>query len=154
MQATIAGSSLEAEYSALYEATREAIYLRNLLEEAGFKQPPTPLHIDNQGSICVAQGEGRHSAKKHFDLKWCLIPERVKMGHILPMKIASQDNPADAFTKCLDTQAFIPKRALLNGSSPIAVQHDIVEMINHFEEDDSPEIQGFQDPAQLEQDME
>jgi hypothetical protein len=50
-------SSTEAEYMAMSEATKEAIYLQNLLEELGTPRKLTVLHIMQQGvSFPTKQG--------------------------------------------------------------------------------------------------
>ena len=58
-QPTVALSTTEAEYMAAKEATKEAIWLRNLFNEHGFKQTqPTKIHEDNQSCIALAKESG------------------------------------------------------------------------------------------------
>ena len=53
LQTTVALSTCEAEYVALCDAVKEAIYLRHLLADLGFPIPePTPILEDN--SACIA----------------------------------------------------------------------------------------------------
>ena len=40
-------SAAEAELGALYINAREAVHIRNILEEIGHPQPPAPIQIDN-----------------------------------------------------------------------------------------------------------
>jgi hypothetical protein len=40
-------SAAEAEVGALYDNPREAVPLRNTLQEMGYPQPPTPVQVDN-----------------------------------------------------------------------------------------------------------
>ena len=37
----------ESELAALYIMANEAVYIRIILEEMGYKQPPTPMQTDN-----------------------------------------------------------------------------------------------------------
>jgi len=78
-QATIATSSVEAEYVALANATKEAIWLHTLLTELDF--PPTMatmIHADNQGCIALANNPVSHSCAKHIDIRHHFIQERIK----------------------------------------------------------------------------
>src|SRR6202035_3453106 len=50
-QKTIALSSTEAEYMALSDCSRQAIWLQTLLSELGIRIKTIPLYGDNQGSI-------------------------------------------------------------------------------------------------------
>ena len=60
-QTTIALSSMEAEYIALSEASREACWLQSLYEELGYtQQSPNLIKGDNDGSIAMAQNPQFH----------------------------------------------------------------------------------------------
>jgi hypothetical protein len=67
LQSAPALSSTEAEYMAITRAAQEAIWLRQLLEQLGFKQDsPTKLQGDNQGAIALAKNPGDHPQSKHI----------------------------------------------------------------------------------------
>ena len=69
-QPSTALSSMEAEYMALTHSSREAIWLRRLLDEVGLPQDrPTTIHVDNQGAIAFAQNPVHHGRSKHIDLR-------------------------------------------------------------------------------------
>jgi hypothetical protein len=68
-QATIALSTMEAEYVALSEAAHDAIWLRYLYGELGFIQKePVLLLGDNDGSISLTKNPQFHKRTKHIDL--------------------------------------------------------------------------------------
>ena len=68
-QSTIALSSTEAEYVALSEASREAMWLRHIYGELGFIQKePILLLGDNDGSIAMAKNPQFHKRTKHVDI--------------------------------------------------------------------------------------
>jgi hypothetical protein len=70
-QTTIALSTMEAEYVALSEASREAIWLRHLYGELGFVQKePIILLGDNDGSVSMTKNAQFHKRTKHIDLRW------------------------------------------------------------------------------------
>ncbi|CAI7893177.1 unnamed protein product [Closterium sp. NIES-53] len=68
-QELIALSSDEAEYIALCSATKEGLYLRELLEEAKLAQLPSfSLFCDNQSAIRIANKNGFANRTKHIAL--------------------------------------------------------------------------------------
>jgi hypothetical protein len=69
-QISVAVSSCEAEYVALFEASNDAAWLRNLLREFELCQgmKPTILYHDSQGSISWAR-EGGIRKVKHVGLR-------------------------------------------------------------------------------------
>ena len=46
--------AFEAEYSALFMNARHAVYLRNILEDLGYPQPPTIILCDNKCAVGIA----------------------------------------------------------------------------------------------------
>ena len=68
-QPTVATSSVEPEYIASVNATKEAIWLRTLLKELDFPQvTATIIHADNQECIALANNPVSHSHVKHIDI--------------------------------------------------------------------------------------
>ena len=49
----VAASAAEAELGALFLNTHEAKVIRLTLHELGYKQPPTPIHIDNTTAVGI-----------------------------------------------------------------------------------------------------
>jgi hypothetical protein len=77
---TPAGST-ESEYVAMYEASTEIVFLRNLLSELGFKQTePTTLFEDNAGAIDMVNGRGSFHKRKHINVKYHYTRELIKKG--------------------------------------------------------------------------
>jgi hypothetical protein len=65
-QQTVALSSTEAEYMALSDATKEAIYLRRFLKEVLDIDKQIQIMNDNQGARSLAQNPIQHSRTKHI----------------------------------------------------------------------------------------
>ena len=65
-QSVIALSSTEAEYMALTHAGKEAIWLRRLCLELGFKQCAIEVRCDNQWAVYLAKNPAFHSRTKHI----------------------------------------------------------------------------------------
>ena len=85
-QPTVALSSMEAEYMAATEATKEAIWLRTFMIELGMDvSGETFILCDNQGAMELAKNPGYHSRSKHIDIRHHFIREAVE-NKIVTMK--------------------------------------------------------------------
>ena len=110
-QATVAKSITEAEYVALSQATQEAIYLRKLLADLGYKaDSPTVLKEDNQGAIELPRNPRFHNRTKNFHF----IRERIASNEVKVVYCPSNDMLADIMTKGLARDRFQKLRNLLN----------------------------------------
>jgi hypothetical protein len=60
------------------EATKEIIWLCQLLEAIGFPQnEPTTLFADNNGAICLSEDPYFHARVKHINVRYHHIREKV-----------------------------------------------------------------------------
>ena len=101
-QQTTAASTMEAEYIAGAEATKDVIWLRSLLTELGVDQAgPTRLYCDNQAAIRLTGNPSTHARSKHIDIKHHIIRERVEMGDIEIRYIETAKQRSDCLTKPL-----------------------------------------------------
>ncbi|CAI7860938.1 unnamed protein product [Closterium sp. NIES-53] len=80
-QSEIAQSSGEAEYMAMYQAIKEIVLLRKLLEDMGAEQEgPTPLFSDSEAAIGMANNPILNGLNKHMKIKWHWVRQMVKEG--------------------------------------------------------------------------
>lgn len=100
-QRTVALSTAEAEYMALAEAAKEAIYLRRLLQELGSRVCSITLHSDNVSAQKLALNPVHHARTKHIDIRYHFIREVVQSGQVIVDHVASGDMAADILTKPL-----------------------------------------------------
>ena len=107
-QTLVALSTKEAEYTAFTEASREALWLRQLLLDIGSRggsqpetQDATIIHADNQGAIKHASSEGVTARTKHFDISLRHARDLQQKGIVRFTYIQSAENTADVFTKGL-----------------------------------------------------
>src|SRR5882762_3940033 len=113
-QKTVAQSSCDAEYIAVSEVAREAMWLQMLTTELGF--PPlcaTPLLCDNQAALVLTEDPSFHTCAKHINTKWHYIRECTENNSIAVSYVPSRDNVADILTKALPAQAFLRLRSFL-----------------------------------------
>lgn len=113
-QATVVTSSTEAEYTATFEVSKEAIWLCTLLTEIQFTlSQPTPLLCDNNSAISLSNNPSHHNCSKHFDIKLHFLREYVQVGEIRTAYINTKDNIADIFTKALHPQQFLSLHSMI-----------------------------------------
>ena len=102
LQQTVALSTSEAEYMAACAAAQEAIFQRQLLEDMGFPQKgPTVIYEDNTGAIAMSENPVSHNRTKHIDIKYHFVRERVELGEIKLVHVATENQLADLLTKSL-----------------------------------------------------
>eukprot|EP00253_Pinus_taeda_P034587 PITA_34587 len=113
-QAAISLSSAEAEYRGAIEASKEALWLRQILSEFGFQQQhPTKLWCDNQSAIQLCKDPVQHQRSKHIELHMHFIRKLIH-DHVLEVQYCSTDDQvADIFTKALTEAKFTKLRYML-----------------------------------------
>ncbi|KAF7371923.1 Reverse transcriptase Ty1/copia-type domain-containing protein [Mycena venus] len=101
-QPTVALSTMEAEYIALSHAVRENLWLRQLFSELDCSETsPTPVFVDNRGTIDFTFNAGFHARSKHIDIRHHFIRDAVASNEVSLHHCASEENVADIFTKPL-----------------------------------------------------
>ena len=115
-QKCIADSTMEAEYVAACEAAKEAVWLKNFLVELdvvrGLPKSIT-LYCDNSGAVANSKEPRSNKSSKHIERKYHLVREIVERGDAQVVKIGTEDNLADPFTKALTIMSFDKSRVLL-----------------------------------------
>ncbi|CAI7932335.1 unnamed protein product [Closterium sp. NIES-54] len=103
----IALSSAEAEYIVLCSATKEGLYLRELLEEAKLAQLPSfSLFCDNQSAICIANKNGFANRTKHIALRYFFVKDEIEKGRLELSYCPTSEMAADYVTKKLGKHKF------------------------------------------------
>lgn len=105
-QQTIALSTMEAEFMATCDATKELIWLKQFLYELGEHQNPVKLYVDNQAAIRLICNPVYHQRSKHIDVRYKFIREKVEQGTLIVEYIESSNQLADFLTKALSCQKF------------------------------------------------
>eukprot|EP00961_Rhodomonas_salina_P234677 3171688-Rhodomonas_salina.1 len=93
-------SSAESEYVQITLACQEIMYLREILDNLGFKQGATLLYEDNQAAIAICNNPCHRSRTRHIARRyhwiWQLIKDRAVFVEYIPR--------ADIFTKPLGAE--------------------------------------------------
>ena len=99
-------STTEAEYMAITEAVKEAIWLHRLLEDLGVGQKHLVVHSDSQSAIHLAKNQVFHARTKHIDVRYHFVREILEEEEILLQKIRTEDNRADMLTEVVTRAKF------------------------------------------------
>ncbi|KAL7284900.1 hypothetical protein ACG7TL_002214 [Trametes sanguinea] len=99
-QPTVSLSSTEAEYLAASDTCRQIAWLRTFGTELGDDMlRPTPLCLDNQGSIFLGVNPVVERRTKHIDIRHHYIREQIELGKVEVFFVATKDQLADPLTK-------------------------------------------------------
>ncbi|CAA7057312.1 unnamed protein product [Microthlaspi erraticum] len=106
LQYVVALSTMEAEYMALGDAAKEALWVQGLVTELGVEQGGVQLHCDSQDAIFLAKNQVYHSRTKHIHMRFHKIRELVASGEIILEKVHTSENAADMLTKVVTAEKF------------------------------------------------
>ena len=109
MQDTIALSTIETEYMAAVETSKEALWLRGLVETFNIIQDSVR---DSQSAIHLANDHKYHKWTKHIDVRYYKICQWVVDDKVIDfIKISTKKNSADMMMKTNPMEKF---RTFLN----------------------------------------
>ncbi|UYV67550.1 hypothetical protein LAZ67_5001174 [Cordylochernes scorpioides] len=107
-------STTESEYIAASKATKEAIWLRQLLLELHQEQvKPTTIFCNNQSCIRLVHNPEYHKRTKHIDISYHSIRDHFQKHAIDLLYVCSNDQAADLFTKALPPERYRRLRSQL-----------------------------------------
>lgn len=106
-QSRVALSTSESEYVALCEGTKEAMWLRDLLDDIGFGQNQgTTMLCDNLSTVRWVKNPQQHHKTKHINKKLHFVRESQRLGDIQLDHVSGEDELADVLTKPLSAIKF------------------------------------------------
>ncbi|KAL6273672.1 hypothetical protein ACE6H2_024364 [Prunus campanulata] len=92
-----------AEYMALTEASKEALWLQRLAQKFGIAQDLVVIKCDSQSAICLAKNQVYHGRSKHIHVRDIAIE-----------KVHTDENASDCLTEPVTTEKFRHCLSLLN----------------------------------------
>jgi hypothetical protein len=93
-QSIIATSTMEAEYVACYEATCQAMWLKNLISYFKVVESisrPLVIYCDNTAAVHFSHNTKSSSRSKHFDIKFLFVREKIYNTPTKISRIFSRD---------------------------------------------------------------
>ena len=114
-QKCVTTAACEAEYDALCDASKEALFTRAVLV---FLQPElsgmrVDIFGDNEGAKAIADNPSSASRSKHIDVKLHFIRGLVRTGEVRILHVGTEEQHADVLTKALWRNKFMVHRAAL-----------------------------------------
>ena len=99
-QKSVSLSSCEAEYVAACEATREAIWEVDQLEELQYDELDAPIiYMDSQSAMQLIENPVYHDKSKHIQARMHFVREIAQEGRVTFAKVHTSLNLADSLTK-------------------------------------------------------
>ncbi|KAL0420492.1 UNVERIFIED_CONTAM: Retrovirus-related Pol polyprotein from transposon TNT 1-94 [Sesamum latifolium] len=101
-QDTTADSTTEAEYIAASKAAKEAVWMKNYIQELGVVPSivePMVIFCDNNGAIAQAKEPRSHHTSKHILRHYHLLRKMVGRGDVRMDRVTSAENMANLLTK-------------------------------------------------------
>ncbi|SOV07594.1 uncharacterized protein UDID_19225 [Ustilago sp. UG-2017a] len=120
-QKCVSLSAVEAEFIAATEATREVLFLKQLLCSIGIATGTPTVYSDNTGCIQVSKDPAQHWKLKHIDTKYHFVHNNVQEGRVQIKYVDTTRNLADVLTKPIGRQAMQQARSRLHLQIPAAV---------------------------------
>ncbi|KAJ9543955.1 hypothetical protein OSB04_023662 [Centaurea solstitialis] len=101
-QTTVSQSTTEAEYIAASQCCSQVLWIQNQMQDYGLSFLQTPIYIDNNSAISIVNNPVKHSKTKHIEIKYHLIRDCNEKKLIQVLKVHTDDQYADLFTKAFD----------------------------------------------------
>ena len=96
-----ATSSAEAEYKALSEGAKEAMWAKNVFEELRLPIKPIRMHCDNTSAMQMSKNPVQHHKSRHFKLAWHYVRQLQEAGELEVEYVKTALQDADILTKAL-----------------------------------------------------
>ncbi|GJY49067.1 hypothetical protein Tco_0439023 [Tanacetum coccineum] len=106
-QSTIAMSATESEYIAASEAAMEAVWIMKFISGLGIVptvNEPLNMYCDNSAAIHYANEPGVQKGVRHYHRRYHYVREYVELGEIRILKVHTDNNISDPFTKALSNR--------------------------------------------------
>ena len=87
-------SRTEAEYIALTEVVKEALWLRGIARELKLQDHVIIVHCDNQSVVHLSKNQVYHERTKHVDVKLHFVRETIAKGAVFVKKVSTEHNPS------------------------------------------------------------
>ena len=106
LQPPVALSSIKADYVAVIDAFKKAIWLQGILQEIHLFQSKVMVYSDSQSAIHLSKNPIYHERTKHVDIRYHYFRDLVTNDTVIKLKVPIENNPADMDTKVLTPTKF------------------------------------------------
>ncbi|MCO5602342.1 hypothetical protein L7F22_056472 [Adiantum nelumboides] len=114
-QPIVATSTCEVKYRPVFTATVECVWLKRFMADLGVGQDTAnTIYTDSQSALAVARNLVFHAHRKHIEVHYHYVRERLLAEEISLAYVTTQDNLADLFTKALSRENLEAFRKVLS----------------------------------------
>ena len=106
-------STMDAEYYAMHEGTKDVQWLKKLCEELMVDYKKPRLLSDNMAAIYLSEKPGKHHHVKHIENKFHYVRSLVQDKRLTTEYVNTQEQVADVMTKALARVKFVKFRTML-----------------------------------------
>ncbi|KAJ9535349.1 LOW QUALITY PROTEIN: hypothetical protein OSB04_un001540 [Centaurea solstitialis] len=106
-QTSVSTSTAEAEYIAAASCCSQVLWIQNQMLDYGLTFLNTPIYIDNSSAISIVNNPVKHSKTKHIEIRFHFIRDCNEKKLIQVLKVHTDYQLADLFTKSFDIGRFI-----------------------------------------------
>ena len=118
-QSTVALSTAESEYVALFSSVKEAVWLKQLFEDLGESQSnPIYINCDNMSALAIANNSKSNKNVKHMEIKYHYVRETIESKVVATKYCPTEVMVADILTKPLARARFEALCAMLGLDRP------------------------------------
>jgi hypothetical protein len=113
-QKTVALSSTEAEWMAICDACKEALWTLSIIEQTSeivpssmvATTPPITARVDNSAALTIVNGDATHTKMKHVAIRFHFVRDLINEGKVRTEWVSTLQQMADILTKRLPTKEF------------------------------------------------
>ena len=105
-QTCVATSTCEAEYIAASSCCSQVLWIQQQMRDYGFEFLTTPIYVDNSAALQITRNPVQHLKTKHIEIKYHFIRDCFEKRLIDVVKVHTDDQRADLFTKAFDKSRF------------------------------------------------
>jgi hypothetical protein len=97
----VCAAASDAEYAALFQIAQLVYFYRIVCEACGYPQEASPIYVDNDVARGIAERSVKVRRSKSIDKSFHYIRDRVELEEIVILRVDTEDNISDFFTKSL-----------------------------------------------------
>ncbi|KAI3814083.1 hypothetical protein L1987_18828 [Smallanthus sonchifolius] len=99
-------STCEAEYIAALSCCSQILWIQQQLRDYGLNYTCTLMYIDNNATMSITNNPVKHNKTKRIEIRHHFIRDCAEKKLIELVKIDSDNNLADRFSKAFDRSQF------------------------------------------------
>ena len=106
----VAASAAEAELGALFVNAKDARIIRLTLEEMGYPQPRTPIHVDNTTVTGIVNNTIKRQRSRAMEMRYFWLLDQIAQKNFAYIYQPGQENLGDYHTKPFNREEMKRKR--------------------------------------------